>query len=213
MPWRTIGRVPAQLLLVATDPPARSSRHTPSGPTPARTPRRDPHRRADRSASGYAVADVLPRDGRLRAARDGVPPAGHRPGEQGFGSADAGLRPGSCGRLVRVGGGSEHGRPKLEALLGDCWSRDVAPSWAATPRDLVVERFALEAAAGAQLKAYPMPWRAHRSARDSGSCPPGHRRQRLWPTRSADRLEGVLGKSSLDDFNSRPVAARPSAGR
>jgi len=209
-------RAPAQLLLVG-DGPAREVVASHAERANARAGRRvviltgeltDPR-------PGYAVADVCLGMGgsALRAM------AFRRPvivqGEQGFWEL---LTPDSVAGFLwtgwyGVGGGSEHGRPKLEALLGDLLEPRRRAELGSYARDLVVERFALEAAAVRQLKAYS----------DAVARAPVSQRQWIVSAGASAsafvaykvrrRLEGVLGKSSLDDFNSRPVAARPSAGR
>jgi hypothetical protein len=112
-----------------------------------------------------------------------------------------------------VGDGSEHGPPKLEALLRGLLEPDRRARLGGYARSLVTERFALQPAAVRQLQVYA----------EAVASPPTSRRQRiagggasaraLVAYKVRRRLDGLLGASSLDDFNSRPVAAASTIGR
>ena len=107
-----------------------------------------------------------------------------------------------------VGDGPEHGRPRVAALLRElAHDADRRAALGAYGRRLIEERFSLARAAVRQVEIYEQiaadePVRARQRLITAGGSAVG-----LAAYRTRRRAEQLLGRASVDDFNSMPVAA------
>jgi L-malate glycosyltransferase len=157
----------------------------------------------------YAAADVCLGMGgsALRAMAFGRPLVVQ--GERGFWEA---LTPDTASRFLwtgwyGVGEGREHGPARLErilrGLLQDPGRRATLGAYA---RELVEQRFSLEAAAKRQLELYERAVAEAPIRRRSWIAAGGSSASKLMAYRMKSRLDQVLGRLSADDFNAKAVA-------
>jgi len=157
----------------------------------------------------YAAADVCLGMGgsALRAMAFGRPLVVQ--GESGFWEL---LTPDTVQRFLwtgwyGVGDGAEHGRARLAAVLRPLLADDEQrASLGRYARGLVEERFSLQRAAERQLALYEAALTGPPIRRRTWLVPATASASGLAVYRVRRRLEQVLGRGSIDDFNSRPVA-------
>jgi glycosyltransferase involved in cell wall biosynthesis len=157
----------------------------------------------------YAAADVCLGMGgsALRAMAFGRPLVVQ--GESGFWEL---LTPDTVERFLwtgwyGVGDGPEHGRARLAALLRPLLADDERrANLGRYARELVEKRFSLRRAAERQLALYEAALGSVPIRRRHSLVPATASASGLAAYRVRRRLEQVVGRGSVDDFNSRPVA-------
>jgi glycosyltransferase involved in cell wall biosynthesis len=157
----------------------------------------------------YAAADVCLGMGgsALRAMAFGRPLVVQ--GESGFWEL---LTPDTVERFLwtgwyGVGDGPEHGRARLAALLRPLLADDERRATLGRyARELVEKRFSLRRAAERQLALYEAALGSVPIRRRHSLVPASASASGLAAYRVRRRLEQVVGRGSVDDFNSRPVA-------
>jgi glycosyltransferase involved in cell wall biosynthesis len=159
--------------------------------------------------AAYAAADVCLGMGgsALRAMAFGRPLVVQ--GEAGFWEL---LTPETVERFLwtgwyGAGDGAEHGRARLEGLLAPLLAdADRRVELGRFARGLVEERFSLRRAAVRQLELYEAALAGAPLQRRNWMAPAIASASGLTAYRFTRRLNDVLGRGSVDDFNSRPVA-------